>query len=47
MRLVTAEIQFTLFPLGMMRSSTPNMRGYINVKVGNPPAHRRWPAGFR
>jgi hypothetical protein len=32
MRLVTAEIQFTLFPLGMMRSvdplRTPKVRGY-------------------
>jgi len=27
MRLVTAEIQFTLFPLGMMRSINPQLGG--------------------
>jgi hypothetical protein len=35
MRLVTAEIQFTLFPLGMMRSITPSAKypaGVLNVR---------------
>ena len=36
---------FTLFSLGMMRSSTPNMRGYMNVTVGGGPVGVSLPIG--
>jgi hypothetical protein len=39
------RFQFTLFPLGMMTSITPSMRGYINVTVRGGPVGVPLPIG--